>query len=80
MSLRPGARLAATVFLLTWLPLSVWRGVRFGAAFRIDGAAEGGVAPLIEGILQIAAVMLVPSLLPALLVFALWAWREERRG
>lgn len=80
MSLRPGVRLAATVFLLTWLPISIWRGLRFGAAFRIDGPADGGIAPLIEGVLQIAAVMLVPSLLPSLLVFALWAWRQERRG
>ncbi|MEK0430767.1 MAG: hypothetical protein RL139_571 [Gemmatimonadota bacterium] len=80
MSLRRGARLAAAVFLVTWIPVSLWRGLRFGAAFRIDGSAHGGIAPLVEGVIQIAAVMLVPSLLLALLAFALWAWREERRG
>ena len=80
MSLRPGIRLAGLVFLLVWLPASIWRGLTFGAAFAIGGDAHGGITPLVEGVIQMAAVLLVPALLAALLAFALWAWRMERRG
>ncbi len=67
-------------FVLTWVPLSCWRGLTFGAAFRIGDAGAGAWGPLTEGVLQISMVMLVPALLVALLTFVLWAWREERRG
>lgn len=79
MSLRRCARLAGATFVLTWIPLSVWRGLRFGRTFRLgtDGAAS--VGPLVEGIIQVAAVMLAPAAFAALAVFVLCAWREERR-
>ena len=80
MSLRPGVRLAALVFCIVWIPASLWRGLRFGAAFAIGGDAHGAITPAIEGVIQMAAVLLVPALLAALLAFVLWAWQMERRG
>lgn len=80
MSMRRGARLAAAVFVLTWVPLSLWRGIAFGRTFRIGHAEGRSWGPLIEGVIQVAAVMLAPALLAALAVFVLWAWREERRS
>jgi len=77
---RRGARLAALAFILTWVPLTLWRGLAFGSAFRIGDAGAGAWSPLAEGVLQVGMVMLVPALLVALLTFVLWAWREERRG
>lgn len=80
MRMRRGARLAGAVFLLTWVPLSLWRGLAFGRAFRFgeEGARSSG--PLVEGVIQIAAVMLAPAAFAALVAFVLWAWREERRA
>ncbi|MFM8566360.1 MAG: hypothetical protein ACKOCV_01530 [Gemmatimonadota bacterium] len=78
--MRRGARWAAVAFILTWVPLTLWRGLAFGAAFRIGDAGARAWSPLAEGVLQIGMVMLVPALLVALLTFVLWAWREERRG
>jgi len=76
---RRGAQLAVLVFFLTWIPLTVWRGIAFGRTFRIGAGADRSNGPLIEGMIQIGAVMLAPALFVALLAFALWAWREERR-
>ncbi len=78
--MRRGARWAAVAFVLTWVPLTLWRGLAFGAAFRIGASGAGAWSPLAEGVLQVGMVMLVPALLVALLTFTLWAWREERRG
>ena len=78
--MRRGARLAAAVFVLTWVPLSLWRGLEFGRTFRIGHAGAHSWGPLVEGVIQIAAVMIAPALLAALAVFVLWAWREERRA
>ena len=78
--MRRGARLAGAVFVLTWAPLSLWRGVAFGRTFRIGHDGERSVGPLVEGVIQIAAVMIAPALLAALAVFVLWAWREEHRA
>ncbi len=80
MSMRRGARLAGAVFVLTWIPLSVWRGIAFGRTFRIGPQAGDSWGPLVEGVIQIAAIMLAPSLLASLAVFVVWAWREERRS
>lgn len=77
--MRRGAQLAVLVFFLTWIPLTVWRGLAFGRTFRIGTGADRSSGPLIEGMIQIGAVMLAPALFVALLAFALWAWREERR-
>ncbi len=79
MSLRRGAQLAGAVFVCTWVPLTLWRGLAQGRSFRIGAEGQGAVSPLIEGVIQLAFVMLVPAMLLALLAFALWAWREERR-
>jgi hypothetical protein len=79
MKMRRGARLAGAVFLLTWVPLSLWRGLAFGRSFRIGRAGEDSWGPLAEGVLQIAAVMFAPAMLAALVAFVLWAWREEHR-
>jgi hypothetical protein len=78
--MRRGARLAGIVFLGTWIPLSVWRGIAFGRTFRIGADAQGSVGPLIDGVIQIAAVMLAPAAFAGLIAFVLWAWREERRA
>ena len=80
MSMRRGKQLAVWTFFLTWIPLSVWRGLAQGRSFRIghDGADNKG--PLIDAIIQLAAVMLAPALFAAVAVFVLWAWREERRS
>jgi len=78
--MRTGARLALAVFFLTWVPLSVWRGLALGRTFRFgpDGRAEWG--PLAEGIINVGAAMFAPAALVALVAFVLWAWREERRA
>jgi hypothetical protein len=80
MSMRRGARLAGAVFFLVWVPLSVWRGLAFGRTFRIGAEDARSWGPLLEGIVQIGAVMLAPAAFAALSVFVLWAWREEHRS
>ena len=80
MSMRRGAKIAGAVFLFTWVPLSLWRGIAFGRTFRIGRVDDHSSGPLIEGVIQVAAVMIAPALLVALAVFVLWAWREEHRA
>ena len=80
MSIRRGARLAGATFVLTWVPLSLWRGLAFGRTFRIGRQGEESWGPLVEGVIQVAAVMIAPALLAALAVFVGWSWREERRS
>jgi hypothetical protein len=77
--MRGGVRLAAIVFVLTWVPLSLWRGLAMGRSFRIGAAGQDAAGPLIDAVIQIGFVMLAPALFAALFAFALWAWREERR-
>ena len=77
--MRGGVRLAAVVFLITWLPLTLWRGLAMGRSFRIGAAGQDASGPLIDAVIQIGFVMLAPALFTALLAFTLWAWREERR-
>lgn len=79
MSMLRGARLAGAVFVLTWVPLSLWRGLAFGRSFRIGRENDDSWGPLFEGVIQVAAVMIAPALLAALAAFVLWAWRDERR-
>lgn len=78
--MRRGAWIAGAVFLATWIPLTLWRGLAQGRALRIGAQGQGSVGPLVEGVIQLAMVMLAPALFAALLAFALWAWREERRS
>jgi hypothetical protein len=76
---RNGIRLATVVFAATWIPLTVWRGLALGRTFRIGSGNQSDIGPLVEGMIQVSAVMLAPALFAALFAFALWAWREERR-
>ena len=78
--MRRGVWWALLAFLVTWVPLTLWRGLAFGAAFRIGEAGAGAWTPLAEGVLQMGMVMLVPALFVGLLTFALWAWWQERQG
>jgi hypothetical protein len=73
------AWIAAAAVLITWLPLTVWRGLAQGRAFRIGSHGQDSVGPLVEGVIQVGFAMLAPALFVGLLVFALLAWREERR-
>jgi hypothetical protein len=73
------AWLAGAAVLLTWLPLTIWRGLAQGRAFRIGAHGQDSIAPLIEGMIQVGFAMIAPALFAGLLVFALLAWREERR-
>ncbi len=79
MNLRRGGRLALAVFLLTWIPLSVWRGLALGRTFRFGPEGRGHWGPLADAIINVGAAMFAPAALAALVVFVLWAWREERR-
>jgi Na+/H+-dicarboxylate symporter len=76
--MRTGVRLAALTFLLTWIPVTLVRGIAMGRQFRIGDHGQDAWSPLFDAVVQIAFVMLAPALFAALLVFALWAWREER--
>ncbi|MBA3854305.1 MAG: hypothetical protein C0503_07805 [Gemmatimonas sp.] len=78
--MRTGMRLAALAFALTWIPLTLVRGIEMGRQFRIGSHGQDATGPIVDAVIQIGFVMLAPSLFVALLVFALWAWREERRG
>lgn len=80
MSMRHGARFAGAIFVLAWVPLSLWRGLAFGRTFRIGRESDDSWGPLVEGVIQVAAVMIAPALLAALAAFVLWAWRDERRS
>ncbi len=73
-------RLSAAVFLLLWVPASLWRGLEIGRTFRIGGEGQRSFAPLVEGVIQMAFVMLAPALLVALLALALLNWRTERQA
>ncbi len=77
--MRRGAQIAAIVFVLTWVPLTLWPGLAMGRSFRIGAAGQNDAGPLVDAVIQIGFVMLAPSLFAALFAFALWAWREERR-
>lgn len=76
--MRTAARLATIAFVCTWIPLTLVRGIAMGRQFRIGSHGQGAWSPLFDAIVQIGFVMLAPSLFVALLVFALWSWREER--
>ena len=78
--MRTGVRLAALAFLVTWIPITLVRGIAMGRQFRIGSHGQDAWTPLFDAVVQIAFVMLAPSLFVALLVFSLWAWREERRA
>lgn len=78
--MRSGLRLASVVFVVTWLPLTLWRGLAMGRSFRIGRAGQDASGPLVDAVIQVGFVMLAPSLFAALFAFALWAWREERRA
>lgn len=78
--MRRGARIAAAVFFLTGIPLSVWRGIEYGRRLQFGPEGRADWRPLGDGIINLAAVMLAPAAFAALIAFVLWAWREERRS
>ncbi len=80
MSMRHGVRLAAVVFVCTWVPLTLWRGVAMGRSFRIGHRDADAWGPIADALINIGAIMLAPALLAALVSFVLWNWREERRA
>lgn len=75
--MRTAIRLAALAFALTWIPLTLVRGIAMGRQFRIGSHGQDAWSPLFDAVVQIAFVMLAPSLFVALLVFALVMWRHE---
>lgn len=77
--MRRHAWAAGAAALLTWLPVTLWRGLAQGRAFRIGAHGQESVGPLIEGVIQVGFAMLAPALFIGLLVFVVLAWREERR-
>ena len=76
--MRTGIRLAALAFALTWIPLTLVRGIAMGRQFRIGSHGQDAWSPLVDAVFQSALVMLAPSLFVSLLVFALVMWRQER--
>ncbi len=78
--MRRGLWLAGVTFALVWVPATLWRGIAMGRSFRIGRQGQDSAGPLVDAVIQIAFVMLAPALFAALFVFALWAWREERRA
>ncbi len=80
MSLRQAARWSLAVFLATWIPLSVWRGLALGRSLQIGEVGRRDWRPLGDGIVNLAAVLLVLAALVALVCFVAWMWIEERRS
>lgn len=76
--MRSALRLAAVTFAITWLPLTLVRGIAMGRQFRIGSHGQEAWTPLFDAVVQIGFVMLAPSLFAALAVFALRMWWEER--
>jgi hypothetical protein len=77
---RRGLWWAGATFLLVWVPVTLWRGIAMGRSLRIGRQGQDATGPLVDAVIQIAFIMLAPALFAALFVFALWAWREERRA
>lgn len=55
-------------------------GLDWGRRLRFGGDDPNHAAPIVEGILNMAAIMLAPAMLAALLVFAAHAWWTERHA
>ena len=77
--MQSGVRLAAVAFVLTWLPITVFKGLAMGRSFRVGRHGQDAVGPLIDAMVQVGFAALAPALLVALVAFAFSAWREERR-
>ena len=78
--MRRGVRLALLVFFLTWIPATLFLGLRFGSTMRIGADGRKSVTPLIEGVIQLSWITLVPAMVIALLALAIWGWMQERRA
>lgn len=76
--MRRCARTAGIVAVLVWIPLALLLGLASGRSFRIGAAGQSSVGPLVEGVIQAAAITFVPALFAALSAFVLCAWRQER--
>ena len=71
---------SASAFLIVWIPGSALLGFDYGRRLRFGGDDLQHAGPIVEGILNMAAVMLAPALFAALLVFAVHAWWTERKS
>jgi Na+/H+-dicarboxylate symporter len=78
--MRAAVRLAAFTFAVTWVPLTLVRGIALGRQFRIGSHGQDAWTPLFDAVVQVAFVMLAPSLFVALVAFVLRMWWEERQG
>ncbi len=78
--MKPHLWRAGAVFLATWIPATLWLGIRWGRTLRLGADRANDLSPLIEGIIQFAFVTLVPAALVALLALALLAGADERRA
>ena len=76
--MRSAGRIAALTFVVTWIPLTLVRGIAQGRSFRIGSHGQAAWAPIFDAIVQLAFVMLAPALFAALFAFALRMWWEER--
>lgn len=70
--------LSGAAFVLTWIPSSLMLGLDWGRSLRLNGADPRAIGPLLEGILNFAFLMAVPSLFVGLVVFVTHAAITER--
>ena len=70
--------ISAAAFFLTWIPSSLMLGLDWGRSLRLSGAEATGVGPLVEGVLNFAFLMAVPSLFVGLVAFVSHAALTER--
>jgi hypothetical protein len=70
--------LSVAAFVFTWIPSSLVLGIDWGRSLRLSGADPGAMGPLLEGILNFAFLMAVPSLFVGLVVFVTHAAITER--
>ncbi len=75
---RPRLLWSGAAFVLTWVPSSIILGLDWGRSLRLSGSDATGWGPLLEGILNFAFLMAVPSLFVALVVFVTHAVITER--
>jgi hypothetical protein len=70
---------SGAAFFGVWIPSAIVLGVRWGRSLRFPGDNAQHTGPIVEGVMQFALVMLVPSLFVALAVFVVHAMLTERQ-
>ena len=66
-----------SAFLIVWVPGSAMLGYDYGRRLRFGGDDLQHAGPIIDGMLNMGAMMIAPALFAALLVFAVHAWWTE---